>query len=68
MTQWTPRELTQFVGACWHCGKRIRRTGMPGGWQDINGLFICYTGELPNRSDLDRRHEPFLTDEERAEL
>lgn len=60
---WSPRELAQFTRTCTRCGVRIRRQALPGGWQGIDGLFVCFTGYLPVRSDLDHSHEPDREDE-----
>lgn len=65
-SSWPPVELAQFVQRCTYCDVRVRRWGAPGGWQGIDGLFVCWRGtELPTRGDLDRRHRvddaPVLT-------
>jgi hypothetical protein len=56
VNRWSPYEEAQFDQVCTYCTKRIRR--LMGNWQGYDGLFVCFTGQLPNRSDLGRRHTP----------
>lgn len=57
MLGWSPGEEEQFVRVCAYCEKRLRRW-YGRGWQAYDGLFTCFRGELPVRSDLGRRHVP----------
>ena len=54
----SPYEVRQFVHRCRRCGQLIRRTSMPGGWQGRDAMFTCFTGDLPTRADLGRKHQP----------
>lgn len=55
-SRWSPNEEVQFDQACERCGKPIRWNMTF--WQAYDGMGLCFTGQLPRRSDLGQRHEP----------